>query len=65
LFFLNQTFNFDSAASSGGQETLTHTSLGLRLRQNHRFQRFVSYLHVIGSWCFLFTRWLWSVYLWY
>jgi len=65
VLFFNQTFNLDSAPSRGGQETLMHTSLGPRLRQNHRFQSLVSYLHVLGSWCFLFTRWLWSVYTWY
>jgi len=36
----------DSAAPSESQGKLTHTSLGLRVRQDCRFKRFVSYLHV-------------------
>jgi len=41
----------DSAAASESQGKLTNTSLGLRLRQDCRLKRFVSY----------FTRCLWSV----
>jgi hypothetical protein len=43
----------DSALSSGGQGKLTF--FGLRLRQDCRYQHFVSYLHVIGSFYFMLT----------
>jgi hypothetical protein len=36
----------DNAAASESQGKLTYASLGLRLRQDCRFKRFVSYLHV-------------------
>jgi len=43
------------------QGKLSCTSLGLLLRQECRFQRFVSYWNAVGSYCFLFTHCFWSV----
>jgi len=54
----------ESKASSGSQwKLISSTSLGLRFRRNSRFQRFIPYLNVIGSYCFLFRRCCWCVYL--
>jgi len=45
------------------EANISSISLGLRFRRDSRFQRFIPYLNVVGSYCFLFRRCCWSVYL--
>jgi hypothetical protein len=54
------TLRFDSATSSGGNGTwhIAFNFLSLSLRQDSQFERFISYLKVVESCCFLFTRYV-------
>jgi hypothetical protein len=46
-----------------GRKQFSCTSLALCFRQKCQFQCHVSYLHMLESFCFLFTCCLWSAYL--
>jgi hypothetical protein len=50
-------------AEAKRRQHISCTSLGLHLRQDCRVQRFVPHLDVLGSFCFLLTRYFSSFHL--